>query len=452
MRCRGRFEAAAQAAAKLRTIDDTTPELVAASRAADEQLKELEAGAGRLFNLWSAEPFGVKGARSEAVDRWEEILAGVTTPASKRAEVLAKREHFLHWPLAFAEVFASERPGFDAVVGNPPWEEVTVEELGFYARYRPGIRALPQREREAAVAKLIEERPELPEWLEDEGLRAAALRRYFTRSGDFGASQGDQNTYKLFCERYQRLGHAHGAIGVVLPRGAFVTKGSAAFRAWLFGQASPERIDFLENKKRWAFDMEPRDLVSLLIAQRGGRRSEFEVAGVASSASEFVAQTEHPGLRLRREAMGRFLEVPLLPNQAAADLLAKLREREPLPIGGGRWQCFAVAEFHETNDADLWRGATTGRPLWKGESFDQYDPRGEGERPCPASKAVMTKALKPRPGMDSLVAEYASVAERRARCRARSRTCAARVSRCQPRDGLAHRASLSRPPLALPDQ
>ena len=61
----------------------------------------------------------------------------------KRARKLAATHGFLHWPLAFPQVFAHARPGFDVVVGNPPWEEVTIEELSFYGMYRPGINSLP---------------------------------------------------------------------------------------------------------------------------------------------------------------------------------------------------------------------------------------------------------------------------------------------------------------------
>ena len=41
---------------------------------------------------------------------------------------------------------SGDRPGFDVVVGNPPWEEVTVEELGFYGMHKPGITMDCQRE------------------------------------------------------------------------------------------------------------------------------------------------------------------------------------------------------------------------------------------------------------------------------------------------------------------
>ncbi len=401
---------AGRAAAELRAIDDTTPELVAASRAADAQLREKEAGARRLFNLWTAEPLGVESTRDEALRQGAEVLAGASTPLSPAADLVAERERFLHWPLAFAEVFARERPGFDAVVGNPPWEEVTVEELAFYARYRPGLRALSQSTREAVLGELLAERPELIEWYEASREHMAALRRYFAATSEFKTSPGDPDIYKLFCQRYGQLVGDGGAIGVVLPRNVFAAKGSAAFRGWLFDNAPPERIDFLLNRRSWAFDIHPQYSVALLIAHRDGAGDVFEVAGVASSAPELTAQIERPGLRLQRAALGRFLEIPLLPDQASADLLGKLRETEPLPMGGGR--CFPVREFDETNDAHLWQSATKGRPLWKGESFDQYDPRGLGERICPESEAALAKARKSRPGSDSLLAGITSVDDR----------------------------------------
>ena len=405
---------AAKGAAQLRAIDDTTPDLVEASRTANEALHETVAGAQRLFDLWTAEPLGLPHARNEALLRGAELLAGAATPLSPKAEELAERERFLHWALAFPDVFARDRPGFDAVVGNPPWEEVTIEELAFYARYRPGLRALAQGPRRAAVAELLADRPELAERLAQEQERVARLRGFFAPASGYASSVGDPDTYKLFCQRYQQLVRHGGAIGVVLPRSVFAAKGSAGFREWLFEHAPPRRIDFLLNKASWAFDMEPRYSVALLVADRGGDPFETEVSGVAASAAAFAAQVGSSGLTLRREALGGGLEVPLLPAQDDADLLARLRSTGPFPLGGGRWRCLPVRELDETNDRGLWEGATEGRPLWKGASFDQFIPLGAGERPCPATPQALAKARKPRPGGGSLVAGEVAVQQRAA--------------------------------------
>ncbi len=404
---------AAKGAAQLRSIDDTTPELVEASRTANRALHAAVAGAQRLFDLWTAEPLGLAGARHEALLCGVELLAGAPTPLVPKAKVLDDRERFLHWPLAFPDVFARERPGFDAVVGNPPWEEVNVDELGFYVRYRPGLRSMPEAARLAEIERLLDDRPGLSERFAHERGHTAAVRAYFSPASGYAGSPGNADFYKFFCQRYQQLVREGGSIGVVLPRSVFAAKGSAGFREWLFEHAPPRRIDFLLNKASWAFDMEPRYSVALLVAQRGSNSTEMQVAGVAASATAFAAQVGSPGLVLRREALGGALEVPLLPAQDDADLLAKLRSSGPFALGGGRWRCFPnQGDFNETTDRGLWEGATEGRPLWKGASFDQFLPLGAGARPCPATPQALAKARKPRPGGGSLVAREVTVRQR----------------------------------------
>ena len=60
----------------------------------------------------------------------------------------------LHFPVAFPEVFLRDRPGFDCIVGNPPWEEATVEELGFWALRYPGLKSMSQREQNTEIREL----------------------------------------------------------------------------------------------------------------------------------------------------------------------------------------------------------------------------------------------------------------------------------------------------------
>lgn len=131
----------------LAAIPDRTPEEVKRSQEKQRELEQVTAGLARCLDLWCAEPLGVKGARW-ALDMGtvEAVMAG--NPARQAAGLLkqaqeeATRRRFFHWPLAFPLAFLRERPGFDVVVGNPPWNEVNLEELAFYALRDPGIRGL----------------------------------------------------------------------------------------------------------------------------------------------------------------------------------------------------------------------------------------------------------------------------------------------------------------------
>ncbi|MGH3976834.1 MAG: Eco57I restriction-modification methylase domain-containing protein, partial [Pseudonocardiaceae bacterium] len=325
------------------------------------------------------------------------------------------RHRFLHWPLAFPHVFSRENPGFDAVVGNPPWEEVTVEALAFYGLFRPRLRSLAERPRSQAIAELIAERPDLPDRLAEAQASSAAQRQYFG-AGEYTSMSGDPDLYKFFCQRYRVVLRDGGVLGVVLPRSTFVNDGSEGFRRWLFEDNTCRRCDFLLNTGRWAFDSEPRYTVALVAAERRvpAEDHEVRVAGTAASLSAWEQQTMSPGIRLRREAFGPGWSTPLLKGQREADLLAKLRVGKPFARGAAdRWRCFPVRELDETNDRHFWQDATSGKPLWKGESFEQYDPHGAEARVCPDTQDVRKKVNKPRPGAGSLAAAEFTLAARR---------------------------------------
>src|SRR3546814_6521532 len=53
---------------------------------------------------------------------------------------LAARERFLHWELAFPGRWTQDRPGgFDAIIGNPPWDRNKLKEVEWFAERRPEI-------------------------------------------------------------------------------------------------------------------------------------------------------------------------------------------------------------------------------------------------------------------------------------------------------------------------
>ncbi len=407
---------------KLAEIHDRTPEEVEASRAADQEAWAATRGLERLFHLWTAEQFGLVGAREEVANHGAAVMLGKRkTVLVRQADTLAKHHQFLHWPVAFPQVFSRPSPGFDALVGNPPWEEVTVEKLSFYGLYRPGINALAEKDRAVVVDELVRERPGLVTELSDRQEKAKAYRRALA-AGDYQSTGSDPDLYKYFCQRYAVLlrrengggGGGGGFIGVVLPRTAFNARGSIAFRKRLYSDLTTHRIDFLVNDKRWIFDTSPRYSIALLTAENRTPSSghRFAVAGTAASKREWSRQAEEDGVHPPLQALGPGLETPLLRSQAEADLLARVRTGSRFPHGSdGQWSCFPVRELDETNDKKLWRDGGDAA-LWKGASFRQYDPHGAHARPCPRSPALLKKVQKPRPGSGSLLAKTLTVAQR----------------------------------------
>ena len=58
------------------------------------------------------------------------------SPRLDLAFQIAEQNHFMHWELEFADLFA-ERGGFDLVIGNPPWIKLTWEEKGVLSDKQP---------------------------------------------------------------------------------------------------------------------------------------------------------------------------------------------------------------------------------------------------------------------------------------------------------------------------
>ncbi len=395
---RSAMEQAANLQREQAAIPDRTPEEVKQSEELGAQLEEATAGLRHAFDLWTAEPLGLTSARhtleinADAIIARDEANTAAIADTLTGAAHIAHRYHFFHWPLEFPNVFHRDRPGFDVVVGNPPWNEITVEELAFYALREPGLRGLPSlADRRKRIAALDEQNPD---WRGEFGVQQqqlATVRGFFSESGGYELQGvGDKDLYQLFCERYSHLVREDGRLGVVLPRTAFLAEGARGFRQWLFGQTSVNTIDYLLNAGRWAFDMEPRYTVALLTGQRRtpSPKATFQVTGPSANLKEFHDASRGEGVSITASSLGSAHVVPLTPTQMHANVLAKMRRgvqfdtlQSPEIAKNSKGRAAAshaipYTELHETQQRALF-SHSQGTPVWKGRSFDQYEPHGK---------------------------------------------------------------------------
>lgn len=103
--------------------------------------KDFSAGGQMHFDFWSSD-VKLSTRRDELVKAFakdpsfENLYA--LFPFTKTAREVAARQRFLHWELAFVNVFY-QRGGFDFVIGNPPWVKVQWNEQGILSEYDPHI-------------------------------------------------------------------------------------------------------------------------------------------------------------------------------------------------------------------------------------------------------------------------------------------------------------------------
>ncbi|MGD9878715.1 Eco57I restriction-modification methylase domain-containing protein, partial [Reyranella sp.] len=376
---------------KLATIADATRQDVEAARTAMEQARLSILPTAALCDIITARPIALDKAR-EDVNRfdfkeWTRLKA---TVQSSRAHHAAKAAltglAALHFPVAFPEVFLRRRPGFDVILGNPPWEEATVERHAFWARHLPGLRGLVSTAREREIARLERQRPDLKAQLDREIDDAARVRSALMGGGYPGMGKGDPDLYKAFCWRFLALVAAEGGrIGVVLPRSALSAFGSGDFRKSLFGKSHDIEIATLVNNRQWVFpDVHPQYTIGLVAIQRGEPDGKsIGLKGPYASRGAFAAASLDTGHRLSRTEVQTWNDsasLPLLPTAESLDVFLQLRKQPRLDLNDkSSWRARPDTELHATNQKDLMdlKSDTCPKgywPVFKGESFDLWMP------------------------------------------------------------------------------
>jgi len=380
---------ARKAITRLARISDANAAEIELARKAYEEARMAVEPAAALFDTLAAARLEPEvGAQIGGVARAgiSNLAPVVNSKMHRAAREVLKPIPAFHFPVAFPEVFLRERAGFDVIVGNPPWEEATVEEDRFWTRYVPGFHSLPQHEQESSKRRLRRERPDLVSGYEKELAQAELLRRVLT-SGPFpGMGTGDPDVYKAFAWRFWYLACADGGrIGVVLPRSALAAKGCKEFRERALGDGTFDDITFLLNRGGWVFDdAEHRYTIALVTLHktRPDARTTLPLRGPYASGVRYAEGMQHDPSRFAVKEVASWTDsaaLPLLPSDESGDVFAQLRKAPRLDLDDGRlWRARPYRELDATNDKKLMKIAEEAPkgfwPVFKGESFDIWEP------------------------------------------------------------------------------
>ncbi|MNS22164.1 hypothetical protein D3C72_539470 [compost metagenome] len=334
-----------------------------------------------LVRLWLDGQFGEplpiargKAAPNRGRTKPEEIEG--FTDIWRRARDLIAEERFLNWQISFPGVWddwaSKDRVGgFDAVVGNPPWDRIKLQQVEWFAARRPQI-ALAQRasDRAKMIAKLKADGDPLFEDFQKADTRAADTTRMARTSGHYPLlSRGDINLYSLFVERAQALVKSGGMVGLLTPSGIASDLSASAFFRGVATEGRLKALYDFENR-RPRHDLEPffpdvdsRFKFCALVASPGrnfaGAKCGFFLQATAETrdpdhafpitAGDFASVNPNTGtapiFRSRRDmalTTAIYTRLPVLVDRSSGTAVAA-------------WPVRYATSFHMTNDSHLFR-------------------------------------------------------------------------------------------------
>jgi hypothetical protein len=205
----------------------------------------------------------------QAMDEWcavwfwpadEDSLQHVPTPlnfhrpseqAAEIVEHLASDVRFLHWEIEFPDVFTPQRSGFDAMIGNPPWDVMKPNSQEFFTDFDPLYRTYDKQAALRRQRELFEDVPGVADHWDEYNARFKALgnwARNVAEPFDVVLARGkeaealvqlwtkhrsqfvcysdvphpfrlqgsaDLNSYKMFTEVFWRLLTTNGRLGII---------------------------------------------------------------------------------------------------------------------------------------------------------------------------------------------------------------------------------------------
>jgi hypothetical protein len=331
------------------------------------------------------------------------------------AGALTMERRFLHWELAFPNVWSgwhssAAEGGFDAIIGNPPWDRMKLQEVEWFAARVPAIaHAARASDRKKGIERLREAGDPIVAAYDSAAWSAEAAARVARDGGAYPLlGGGDVNLYSLFVERALRLVQPRGMVGLLVPSGIAADKGAAAF----FGTMSTAGrlaafLDFENRRTRHALepffpDVDSRFKFGVLAI--GGAARRFAKTAFAFFQQDATA-AEHDAYGLSPRAMAclnpNTRTAPVFRTRRDAALALRVHRRLPVLVRQGpprraAWPLRYATMFHMTNDSDKFvtaaelerRGAYRAKgengwrrgeerwvPLLVGRSIHQFDHR-----------------------------------------------------------------------------
>ena len=339
----------------------------------------------------------------------------------EKVQELVVEERFCNWQVMFPGVWSEWedfelRGGFDAVIGNPPWDRIKLQQVEWFAARRREI-ALESRaaDRKRRIADLEKKGDSLAEDFGKAKERAEQIARVARNCGDYPLlSGGDLNLYSLFVERAMTIVKSDGMVGLLTPSGIASDKTAAKFFKKVATEGRLKVLYDFENRKIFFPDVHASFKFCVFVASA----LPTEELTKYGSYLHNIEELDDP-MRCFSLTAKDFSNVnpntgtaPVFRSRRDAELTKAIYERFPVLVDRSSgeevkaWPVEYSTMFHMTNDSGLFRtrqeleeeqgaypigcnrfGSPEGEwaPLYVGRMIHQFDHRAASVKVNPES-------------------------------------------------------------------
>jgi hypothetical protein len=165
-------------------------------------------------------------------------------------EQISSSYHFFHYHLEFPEVF--EKGGFDCLLGNPPWEKITLLEREFFSSFERIVNEKRSNIRKRLIEDLKDSHPLIyQDWIRA-NIEVEKKKQFMTTSNRFSLSAvGELNLYPLFVENNSNLINSNGFSGIIIKSGMLQSPTWAGFTQFLIENRKIVSAYDFRNWKGW---------------------------------------------------------------------------------------------------------------------------------------------------------------------------------------------------------
>lgn len=310
------------------------------------------------------------------------IAMGQAEPSTAReegrrfADILAAcreliaEERFLNWQVVFPGIWSEWEAdeltgGFDAVIGNPPWDRMKLQQVEWFAARKREI-AMAQRasDRARMIARLEADGDPLAADYAKASTRAETGVRMARTCGDYPLlSGGDLNIYSLFVERGMTIVKPDGLMGLLVPSGIASDKTASKFFKSVATEGRLKALYDFENKKVFFPDVHASFKFCVFVASPSETDQPAKCAFYIHNVTE-IDNCERC-FSLTAEDFARVNPntgtAPIFRSRRDADLAPAIYGRLPVLVDRSTrtevkaWPVRYATMFHMTNDSHLFR-------------------------------------------------------------------------------------------------